>query len=167
MDRREFLNKTSKFLFTSSIFVPALGILRPKHADPFMFLQTPSTGVPGVSWANWDWTSEEALVNGSDGDDVILALLMENTVIGGNETGVSGVGLSGADLVATQNGNLAGSDGTWRAFDHLNDFMIFTTVALDNLVNESAWTIIMKIKDIGNVTAVGRLLAFQNDAGAS
>ncbi|MFH1522038.1 MAG: BspA family leucine-rich repeat surface protein, partial [archaeon] len=112
-------------------------------------------------WADWDESSEVGLAS----DDIFVAL-MENTTAGGNETGLGG-GLSGADLVLTQSGTVAGASGSppTRVLDGSDDYFDTTTTSLDALLanDNKTWTIIIKVKDLGLVTT-DRFLYFAGEA---
>ncbi|MBU1307886.1 MAG: hypothetical protein KKF33_20470, partial [Alphaproteobacteria bacterium] len=93
---------------------------------------------------------------------------MENTSAGGNETG-QGAGLSGADLVFTQAGNLAGATGTppKRVFDGGDDYGTVTAAMLDTILNNvgDAWTLVWKVN--AATTGYRFLMAIAQDAGAA
>ena len=73
---------------------------------------------------------------------------MSNTLAGGDETG-SGGGLTGVDLVLTEQGTLAGASGGYRLFDGTDDGLSWTQAGADALLlNQTAWSIIVKTEDI-------------------
>ena len=100
----------------------------------------------GVTWANWDEAAESTLAS-----DDIFVCLMENVNAGGDETGQGG-GLTGANLVLTQSGNVAGATGSppSRVLDGSDDCLKAPTGMLDALICNSnkTWTIILKISNI-------------------
>jgi hypothetical protein len=78
--------------------------------------------------------------------------MAENPNASGNETGQGG-GLSGADLVLTQSGSIAGATGSppRRAFDGSDDHFLPTQNWCDGLFSGSTWSFIAKI----TIDAVG------------
>ncbi len=104
----------------------------------------------GVPWAKWDESSELGLAT-----DNTFVCLMENPSAGGNEAGQGG-GLTGADLILTQSGSVAGASGGKRVFDGVNDRLNWTIAAVDALIANAnkTWSVIMKLtditKDVGN-----------------
>jgi len=101
-------------------------------------------GVEEITWENWDETSEATLAS-----DDIFVCLMENVNAGGDETGRGG-GLTGADLVLTQTGNIAGMSDGHRTLDGTDDYFTVTTAFLDALIANvnNTWTIILKVDNI-------------------
>lgn len=98
-------------------------------------------GPVNVSWATWDEITESGW--GDSANNYIC--LMENASAGGNETGQGG-GLSGADLVLTQTGSVAGATGSppKRQFDGANDVLDATSSFVNGLFLGSTWTFIQK-----------------------
>ncbi len=117
----------------------------------------------GVSdlWTTWDESSEDTLSVDQDGDGVedTCICFFENTSAGGDETG-RGRGLSGADLVLAQAGNIAGASGSppYRAIDGSNDYFSFTTTLRDSLNGESEWTVIVKLDNYVLSATYGQVL---------
>lgn len=99
-------------------------------------------------WATWDETSEVTLA-----DDNIFVCLMENVNNGGDETGQGG-GLSSPNTVLTESGTLAGATGSppTRDFDGTDDALTMTTSAVDALLGNNTWTIIVKVTNLDLVT---------------
>ncbi len=99
----------------------------------------------GQSWANWTETSESSLVDGSDGSNIWVFIC--DGGLGANETAQTGTSLTGADLVATQNGNIAGHVANWRSLDGANDFFALTQTAIDTLIANvnKTWTLLFHI----------------------
>ncbi|HDZ26267.1 hypothetical protein LCGC14_1594280 [marine sediment metagenome] len=113
------------------------------------------------SWADWDEKKESGLAS----DDTFVCL-MENLSAGGNEVGQGG-GLTGADLVLTQSGNIAGLSGGRRQMDGADDFFAMTTAALDTLISNPSerWTIVVKGTDIQTDAVNNNFLASFRNAG--
>jgi len=103
-----------------------------------------------ITWENWDELSESGLAS-----DDIFVCLMSNVNAGGDETGEGG-GLTGADLVLTEAGTLAGATGAppTRDFDGTDDVLSMTTAAADALFGNAnnTWTIILKVTNLDLVT---------------
>lgn len=141
------LYSTVFLVFAISVFL----IIGFASANFFAFqsITASSSAGGGVSWANWDETSESGLSTDQDGDgsEDTFICFFENTNAGGNETGI-GV-LSGADLVLTQSGNVAGAVGSppTRTLDGGDDLFSVTQNFLDTLISnaQNTWTIIIKI----------------------
>lgn len=92
-------------------------------------------------WKEWDESSEFTLA-----DDDTFVCMMENSVEGGDETGQGG-GLTGADLVLTQHGDVAGATGapSYRDLDG-NDDYFEGTATLGRLITGEEFTIIVKLR---------------------
>lgn len=104
-----------------------------------------------VTWSLWNEASERTLAVDQDGDGAedTFVVFFENTSAGGNETGW-GV-LSGANLVFTQDGNVAGAVGSppYRVLDGANDRFFYTTTFMTSMFNgQGAWTLLMKFADV-------------------
>ncbi len=110
-----------------------------------------NTAAGGGSWTDWDKASEDTLAldqNGDGAEDTYVALF-ENTVAGGDETGLGG-GLSGADLILSQAGNVLGAKGThaYRALTAASSQRFDVPVNRQNTLNGKAEGLIMlKISD--------------------
>jgi len=99
-----------------------------------------------VSWANWDEKSEDRLASNKT-----AVWLEENTIAGGNETGQGG-GLTGADLVLTDVGNMAGATGTPPTRANVaGTGQTWPLTAQNIMFNSATWALIFK----ANVTSVG------------
>ena len=113
-----------------------------RYAEAFWPVH-PIGGVGVTSWADWDETDLTLAT------DNIFVVLYHNTVAGSNETG-SGGGLSGADLIVTQVGNVAGATGdpASRALDDSDDGFNCTVGLTDTLLkSQTTWQLIMKVID--------------------
>jgi hypothetical protein len=120
---------------------------------------TSGTTYGGTSWSNWDETTEAGW-----GSSNVFVALMENTSAGGNETGQGLV--TGADLVLTQSGNVAGASGNSRWFDGANDYLSgTTTLTTTALKDRTSWTILMKLNTLNAGSDIS--LCFGLTSGAS
>ena len=137
LNRRDAIK--SMFIFTGALFVPKLGIYRPKPVDASWFAMMGSK----TPWEEWDEKSEAGLAR-----DDIFVCLFENTSAGTNEIGQGG-GLSEANRTLTQSGNIAGATGAppTRVLDGTDDDFTLTASALTSLFNQNTWTVIIKFKD--------------------
>lgn len=155
LPRRDFLKKTL-FLFTSGIFVPVAGVLRPSEAARWW----PMLGGQSErdKYLGWDEATEAGMAS-----DNTFVCFMENTSASGNETGQGG-GLTGDDLVLTNSGDVVGATGTppYRYFvDTDADGMRYNAPA--NVIGGcSSWTIVMKFHRITDTNG-GWLLSFMLD----
>ena len=142
LERREFLKKAYRIGGMAALY--SLGAVE----EAMSWGVLPAVVSKTVSWADWDETAEIGLAT----EDTFVCL-MENKVSGGNETGQGG-GLSGADLVLTQNGNVAGASGSppKRAFDNADDNMIWTDTAMQNWFGGDTFTLIEKVDTYADVT---------------
>lgn len=110
-----------------------------------------------ADWSTWDETSEVGLATADT-----FAMLFENTSVAGNETGVGG-GLTGADLVWTQSGALAGATGSppCRQFDGSDDLGTFTATWFDTFFrNRAPWTFVLKVN--GTAAVDGFMLCYNS-----
>ena len=126
------------------------GLVEAKHRVLLVpgYLNSAGLGPP-VPYASWRMDAESTLTN------VNFVVFMSSPTTGGNETGYSPLGtLTGANLVGTQAGNLAGStDGKSRVFDRSDDKLTFTTTCTCTLAETSTWTLIVRVKNLGALTA--------------
>lgn len=127
--------------------------------EPFMQF---AVSVPmGNYWANWDETTEASLKVDQDnnGTEDTFICFMENTTASGDETG-RGAGLSGANLVGTEAGNLAGATGSppSRAFDGANDEIAWTVAAMAAIIADNNYTFVWKWGEITDNT--GRYVSY-------
>ena len=117
---------------------------------PLLMMMGASGGVADVTWATWLEDSEANLSGGSQGADINICF-MEDPDAGDDEVSQGG-GLTGADLVFTQAGNLAGATGSppTRVFNGTNNNLTVTTPFLDGLIANAnkTWTIMAKLTDI-------------------
>ena len=106
----------------------------------FLGMDMPASSAAG--WLNWDESAEVGCAT-----DDIFCCMMENVNAGGDETGQGG-GLTGANLVLTQAGNIAGATGSpaRRALDGSGDYFSMTTAAIDALIGNAnnTWSIVIK-----------------------
>lgn len=118
--------------------------------------------LPSGGWVGWDETTEAGLASID-----IFVCMMKNTSAGGDETGQGG-GLTGANLVLTESGTLAGATGTppSRVFDGTDDCLRVTTTFLDTLLANAnkTWTIIMKVSAL---TLAGDRFWYFQDNGST
>jgi len=158
LGRREFLRKAFQIGGIAAIHRFGLGAV--KDAQAWNILPViPTMGAAGgmQEYSAWD----ELLENVNVG----LCIQATNTSPGGNETGVSGRGLlSGADLVATQAGNVPGSDGTKRLLNGVDQRFTLTANALATLLTGTEWTIIGKFTTMNPVDSDGMFWQFYDSA---
>jgi hypothetical protein len=110
MDRREFLKKAFQMGGVAALY--NLGVtLEQAQAWGVMPVSVMEPSFGGDSWATWDEASEDTLTVDQDGDGTedTNIWFCENTTAGGDETS-RGI-LSGANLVISQDGNVAGATG--------------------------------------------------------
>jgi len=113
-----------------------------------------SSGVPGTSWATWS----EATEAGWTGIGTNTAIWFMKSGVSQDETGQGG-GLTGADLVLTQNGDIPASSGGTRPYRQLTadgDYFIPTVTACD-LITGAAFTVVVKIENwtAGDALSIG------------
>ena len=98
-----------------------------------------------ITWKNWRELSEERLAS----KDTFVCFF-ENTSAGGNEAG-QGLDLSGANLILTQSGNVAGATGSppKRVLDGDDDHFDGTQpLAAAGLgTGGGNWTVVLKVED--------------------
>lgn len=114
-----------------------------------------------ITWKTWEEDSEATLAS-----DDIFVCFMENTNASGDETGQGG-GLSGANLVLTESGTIAGATGTppTRVLDGVNDYFTMTNAAVDALIGntDNTWTIILKVSTL--TTTNDYFMTFEQTGG--
>ena len=146
MNRRDFLLSSLQVGGLTAIY--SLGAF--KEAKALGLLQTllGTSQESAASWASWTRTSQAL--------DVDLCIFFDDTSAGANEIGFSsGDVLMGANLVATQQGNVAGAVGGYRQLDANGDGFDITQAATTAVVvNKDAWTVAVWIKDFVQ-TALG------------
>jgi len=121
---------------------------------------TSSYATPAERWAAWDESSEPSLASPNT-----FVAMMENVSASSNETGEGG-GLSGADLVGTQTGTIAGATGSpiYRVLDGTNDYFSFTQNMIETMLNnQSEWTMMWKI-DITTLSQINPLMRARRSA---
>ena len=142
LNRRDFLKRS--FILAGGILVPT-GIIHPVSAN---WWGSQGSGSDGISaWSNWNETSESDLQ--SDNRFVVV----NAGGIGTSEIGQGG-GLTGGNLQLTDvTFDIAGVSGGYRQLAAASEQRFTgTTVLLDTLLkNQSEFTIIVKVKDWGNV----------------
>jgi len=145
VDRRGFLKSCYKIGGIAAIM--GLGISAVEDAMGWGILPA-VVGSGGSRWVSWNELSEEGLGDTSRN----FVIFGENTSAGGDETGLGIV--SGADLVFTQSGNIAGATGTpphRPLVSASSQYFTFTNGLFDaTLGGTNTWTLIMKIADIAN-----------------
>lgn len=160
--RREFLKRCALLAGGGATGLAALSAMGVSLEEAYSLgigplLSRRGTGGSGPgAWVNWDEASEDTLDVDQDGDGTedTYICFFENPANSGNETG-RGAGLSGADLVLTQVGSVAGATGDppTRPFDHSdNRFSIPSAVTdLTGAGNGTGeYTLICKMKDLAN-----------------
>lgn len=126
----------------------------PAYAFHWWTMLGEDTGSGSGSWAAWD-ESTEAGLQSSD----IFVCFFEGG-LAADETGQGG-GLTGVDLVLTENGNVAATSGTppKRHFDGTDDYFTLTETAVESLMlGGGTWTIILKCGGFENEAAHQGLL---------
>lgn len=114
------------------------------------------------SWSNWDGVTEAALAS-----PTCFVCCMENTIDGGSETGQGG-GLTGADLVLSDNGTIAGMVNNRRNLDGSNDYFSMTQTAVETLlVSQPIWAILAKFRVWTTMDTAGGLFEFADTAYAN
>lgn len=107
------------------------------------------------SWADWPELTQGSLNpdQSGDGSEDTFICMFDNTASGGNDIG-QGAGLSGAQLVATQTGTIAGATGTppCRAMDAVDDKFTFDT-SVGNVCAAPNWTVMLKTNDLSGAGA--------------
>jgi len=112
-----------------------------------------------VPWDEWDESSEQSLATSN-----IYCCFFENPTTGGNETGVGG-GISGNGLILTQSGNVPGAVNGYRSLNGTDQFFYATQSIMNLFVNQSYWTLILKIKDfVTNASDSQYLISFKDSA---
>lgn len=128
-----------KFIQIGSLFLPAIAVF---EVNP-VFARWWAIQARRTTWQRWPETDEAGW-----GDAGTNIGLLTNISAGGNETS-QGV-VSGADLVYTQAGNIAGavlSGGSYsRAFDGSDDYMTITATLSGILKSRNTWSVIIKFK---------------------
>ena len=114
----------------------------------------------GSPWANWDWSDETALVNGTDGENIFVSIMEGDAAA--DEIGKVGsnVSLSGANLVLSQNGAIPAATGGYRQLTAAStQFFSFTTAWWDELIkNQAQYTIAIKVGDWTTVASLQNCL---------
>jgi len=163
LDRREFLKKAAKMAGGGAFGLAAMhsfGMGAVKDAMGHGILPAVVGSGGATPWGTWLERDEYGW-----GDQVnTFIALYENTSASGNETG-QGAGLTGADLVVTQVGGVAGATGSppSRLLDGIDDEFIGTTPLFD-LISRPTWTILTKFGDIADSGNVKPLFTW-NSAG--
>ena len=137
-ERREFLKRVFQIGGLAALY--SLGAV--ESAESIGLLAGTTTGPTG-SWATWDETDESGWGDSAN----VFITLFENTSAGGNETGQGG-GLSGADLVLTQSGNVAGATGSPPTRAFVTDDRFQGTQIAFNLITGNEWSFVLKINSL-------------------
>lgn len=153
MDRRQFIRNA--FLMAGGGWAGfkalyALGgdaLIREAQAKNYILGGHVASGGGAGAYAGWDQSSKSTLDMDQDGDgnEDTHVMLLENVAAGGNETGVGYV--TGADLVWTQQGNLAGASGGFRSFDGGDDKLAITQPLSNIVCGTDTYSCIIKLKD--------------------
>jgi len=114
--------------------------------NPFNAINFRRSNFSGSAWASWDESSEAGLAS----SDIFVALF--KGALGTNETGQGG-GLAGVDLILTQINNVAGEAGGYRQLIAASHQYFTGSTGLPGalLKDQDEFTIIIKIKDWGNI----------------
>ena len=118
INRREFLKRAYQIGGLAGLYAMGGQNLINEALAKSTFI---SGHVSGGSYANWNETDEAGW---GDSVNVNICLAQATTVANEISQGV----LTGANLIYTQNGAIAGGDGTKRPFDGVNDMMSATNV---------------------------------------
>lgn len=167
MDRREFLRKAYQVGGLAALY--NLGL---SNSAVEAFMRYGGTTVPsaagGQSWADWDEETQGgadglATDQDDDGTDDTFYVVAAATGAGDDETG-EGV-VTGADLVWTENGNIAAAGGSpaVRVLDGTDDYFAVTQNFLDTMLSGTTFTVIIKFTSV--TAGVGKL--FINISGAT
>ena len=143
MDRRQFLKRC--FQIGGYAAIAQLGMGAVEDAIGHGILPALIGGSGGNTWPTWGEEDESKIASSN-----IVALSMENTSAGGNETGQGG-GLSEADRTLTQVGGLAGATGSplMRQFD--SGYWMTLTNTLAQFICSTTYTIIMKWNTVSDL----------------
>lgn len=115
----------------------AIGIFPTQH------MQAAGGGGGGsnTTWANWDGSES------GWGDSTNNHIMVVGGAVGENETGQGMV--SGADLVWTQNGNIAATSGGKRFVDsNGSDYFAGTQTLMDAVCSDNTWTILYHLNTV-------------------
>lgn len=128
------------------------GVLR---ADTILFVGAPGGSSSG-SWASWDESSEDGW-----GDSEHVNICFYDNPLVGNEISVGG-GLTGADLVFTQYGDVAGAVGGMRTLDDTDDYFGVEIAFLNKFIGNGnaagTWSVIIKLNSITGTNYHGPFL---------
>lgn len=144
MNRREFIKKAVQMGGVAALY--NLGVTL-EQARAWGVLPATIMEPTGDLWTTWDEASEDTLSVDQDGDGAEDTNITfgENTSAGGDETG-RGV-LTGADLVLSQSGNIAGAVGSppYRPMDGTDDTFRVTNNWFNAIfAGETEYTLIVK-----------------------
>ena len=115
-------------------------------------------GAISSTWRGWDELTEAGLA-----DDYTFVCFMEGGA-GAAETGQGG-GLTGANLVLSDNGTIAAASGTppRKHLDGVNEYFTMTEAAVEALLTGGGkWTIVLKCGGFENEAAHQGLLQFHS-----
>ena len=144
INRREFFKKCYQIGGYAAIAGLGLGAVRDARGWGIL---PAVVGGAAISWTTWKEDSEATLVKGSDGAHIWVFICDGGA--GVNETAQSGTALSGANLVATQNGSIAGHVNNWRSLDGTDDYFTLSQIMIDTLIANAnkTWTVLFHINN--------------------
>ena len=139
--RREFLK--SCFRIGGYAGIACLGMGAVEDARGWGILPAVVSSGAETTWATWLETNEAGW-----GDSGVYIITPFDGGAAANETGQGG-GLTGADLVASQDGGVPGSVGGWRALNGTSMQFTLTQVCVDSLIANvnKTWTILMHVNN--------------------
>ena len=131
------------------VFLCSLGATH-KEIDAFWSHQTIVSGGAGTSWATWDETHPDAEEGWGDQANNFI-VLANGLNAGDDEIGIGG-GLTGANLVFTDNNNnidgLVGSYRQFTAADNSNAFQWTEASAESFFASRTSWSFLIKAEDV-------------------
>ena len=144
INRREFLRKAFEIGGLAALSSLGAGAIEEAYARGILpAILTPPAPV-NISFATWD---EQTQAGWGDSPNVYI-VLFDATGIGDDEVGTGG-GLSGADLVWAETGNVPAAVAGPKRQLAIN--YGFTSAAnLITVINQATWTIIIKVEFLAN-----------------
>ena len=142
MNLRKFIMVAFSVIMLAAAVVVGDSLVKEAQATNLFISGHMGAGAGPGPYSSWNEDTEQVT-------DVDYCMKLENPVVG-NETGYSGTGvLTGADLIGTQAGNIAGSpDGTYRQFDTTDDKMTWTDTCKATCLNQPTWLVLGKCQDL-------------------
>ena len=132
-----------QFIKAGALLLPAVGILRPSFSDARWWAQ--GNGSTSVGWNAWTEDAQSTLASQD-----ILPYFHDATGLGEDDVGQGG-GLSGANLILTESGNVPGSSTSppYRQLTQASSQFFTPTAAALNamLLGQAEFTIIVKMAD--------------------